>query len=96
MAIIGNFTKQNGAFTGSLETLTVKAKINITPVEKSGEKAPDFRVYAGSAEIGAAWSSTSKEGKSYLSVKLDDPSFPAPILSRLVEMEKGHALVWTR
>ena len=96
MAIIGNFTKQNGAFTGSLETLTVKTKINITPVEKSGEKAPDFRVYAGNAEIGAAWSATSKEGKAYLSVKLDDPSFTKPILARLVETEQGHALVWTR
>ena len=96
MAIIGNFTKQDGVFTGSLATLTVKAKVSIAPVEKSGEKAPDFRVYAGNAEIGAAWSATSKEGKSYLSVKLDDPSFPAPILSRLVEMEKGYALVWTR
>jgi uncharacterized protein (DUF736 family) len=97
MAIIGTFTKQdNGAFAGSLATLTVKAKVSIAPVEKSGEKAPDFRVYAGNAEIGAAWSQTSKEGKAYLSVKLDDPSFPAPILSRLVETEKGHSLVWTR
>lgn len=97
MAIIGTFTKQDGgAFSGSLATLTVKAKVTIAPVEKSGEKAPDFRIYAGTAEIGAAWSATSKEGKPYLSVKLDDPSFPAPILCRLVETEKGHALVWTR
>ena len=97
MAIIGTFTKQDGGgFSGSLATLTVKAKISITPIEKSGEKAPDFRVYAGTAEIGAAWSTTSKEGKPYLSVKLDDPSFPAPILSRLVETENGHVLVWNR
>jgi len=96
MAIIGTFTKQDDAFAGSLTTLTVKAKVTISPIEKSGEKAPDFRVYAGNAEIGAAWSATSKEGKAYLSVKLDDPSFPAPILARMVEMEKGHALVWTR
>ena len=96
MAIIGNFTKQDGAFAGSITTLTLKAKVSISPVEKTGEKAPDFRVYAGTTEIGAAWSATSKEGNAYLSVKLDEPSFPAPILCRLVEIDKGHALVWTR
>jgi uncharacterized protein (DUF736 family) len=96
MATIGTFTKQDGSFTGLLATLTVKAKVTISPIAKTGEKAPDFRVYAGNAEIGAAWSATSKEGKAYLSVKLDDPSFAAPILGRLVETDKGHALVWTR
>jgi len=96
MATIGTFTKQDGSFVGSLATLTVKTKVTISPIDKTGENAPDYRVYAANAEIGAAWSATSKEGKSYLSVKLDDPSFTAPILARLVEMEKGHALVWTR
>ena len=96
MAIIGTFTKQDNGYQGSISTLTVKAKISITPVEKTGDKAPDFRVYAANADIGAAWSATSKEGKDYLSVKLDDPSFPAAILCRLVSTDKGHSLVWTR
>jgi uncharacterized protein (DUF736 family) len=96
MATIGTFTKQDGSFAGSLTTLTVKSKVTISPIEKTSEKAPDFRVYGGNAEIGAAWSATSKDGKAYLSVKLDDPSFTKPILARLVEMDKGHALVWTR
>jgi uncharacterized protein (DUF736 family) len=96
MATIGTFTKQDGSFVGSLTTLTVKSKVTISPIDKTSEKAPDFRVYGGNAEIGAAWSATSKEGKAYLSVKLDDPSFTKPILARLVEMDKGHALVWTR
>lgn len=97
MANLGTFTKQDGgAFIGTLATLTVRAKVTINPINKTGEKAPDYRVYCGTAEIGAAWSMTSKEGKAYLSVKLDDPSFPAPILARLVEMDTDHALVWTR
>ena len=96
MATIGTFTKQDGSFVGSLTTLTVKSKVTISPIDKTSEKAPDFRVYGGNAEIGAAWSATSKEGKAYLSVKLDDPSFATPILARLVEMDKGHSLVWTR
>ncbi|MNE94905.1 hypothetical protein D3C80_1929240 [compost metagenome] len=33
---------------------------------------------------------------SYLSVKLDDPSFPAPIYASLVEVDGGHSLIWSR
>lgn len=96
MAIIGTFTQADNGFQGALATLTLKAKVTFTRIEKTGEKAPDFRVYAGTAEIGAAWSSTSKDNKPYLSVKIDDPSFSAAILCRLVETDKGHALVWNR
>ena len=56
MATIGTFTKQDGSFVGSLATLTVKTKVTISPIDKMGEKAPDYRVYAANAEIGAAWS----------------------------------------
>ena len=96
MAIIGTFTKSDTGFQGTLATLTLKAKLSFTRTEKSGEKSPDYRVYAGTAEIGAAWSGKSKDDKPYLSVKLDDPSFSAPILARLVETEKGFALIWIR
>jgi len=96
MAIIGNFTKKEGGYQGTLATLAVKAKLSFAPVAKTGEKSPDFRIHAGTAEIGAAWSMTSKDGKPYLSVKLDDPSFPAPILARLIETDQGFALIWNR
>ena len=96
MAIIGTFTKNDTGYQGNLATLTLKAKLTITAIDKTGEKAPDFRVYAGNTEVGAAWSSTSKEGKPYLSVKIDDPSFSAAILARLIENDKGFALVWNR
>jgi hypothetical protein len=39
-------------------------------------------VLAGNIEIGAAWKRTSKENTVYHSVKLDDPSFPAPIFAQ--------------
>jgi uncharacterized protein (DUF736 family) len=96
MAIIGNFTKQDNAYLGTIATLSVTAKTTITPVEKKGEQSPDFRVLAGKAEIGAAWKATSKAGSSYISVKLDDPSFSAPIFCRLTETDKGHSLIWSR
>lgn len=96
MAIIGNFTKQDNAYQGTISTLSLSAKATITAVEKTGEQSPDFRVFANKSEIGAGWSTTSKAGNAYISVKLDDPSFAAPIFCRLVESDKGHALIWTR
>ena len=50
-------------------------------------------------ELGAAWQKHSDQsGRDYLSVKLDDPSFPAPIYATLVEVEgeDGLSLIWSR
>jgi uncharacterized protein (DUF736 family) len=96
MTIIGTFTKQDTSYEGAIATLTLNAKVAITAIEKTSEHAPDFRVFAGKAEIGAAWSTKSKAGKAYLSVKLDDPSFAAALQCRLIETEKGYSLVWSR
>ena len=76
---------------------TLKAKVKIVRVQKDSEKAPDARVYAGTTELGAAWSKTSREDRSYMSVKLDDPSFSGPIFANLVESEEGaFSLIWSR
>ena len=45
------------------------------------------------------WKKKSQDtGREYHSVKLDDPSFPAPIYATLVEVEgeEGHSLIWSR
>jgi uncharacterized protein (DUF736 family) len=52
MSTIGTFTKTGTDFTGTLKTLTLNVKMSIRHVEKSNEKAPDFRVYAGAVELG--------------------------------------------
>ena len=39
MATIGTFTKTNDGFTGTIQTVGLKAKVAITPVEKRGENA---------------------------------------------------------
>ncbi|ETI64979.1 hypothetical protein C100_04390 [Sphingobium sp. C100] len=100
MAIIGTFTAQDSRLTGKLETLTLSQPAQIRAVEKDNDKAPDFRIYAGKSEfeVGAAWKKTSREGRDYLSVKLDDPSFPAPIYGSLVETDEAgkHQLIWSR
>ena len=98
MATIGTFTKSGDTFSGSVKTLNINAKTTIKTAEKTSDKAPDYRVFAGSVEFGAAWKKTSGEGRDYLSVKLDDPSFPAPIYATLIEGEDAGSfgLIWSR
>jgi len=97
MATIGIFTKSSGGFNGTIQTIGLKAKVAITPVEKRGDTAPDFRVFVGKVEIGAGWARTSKgTGRDFVSVKLDDPSFAAPIYANLIEREGQHELIWSR
>jgi uncharacterized protein (DUF736 family) len=83
------------AFTGTVRTLTTNVKVRIAPAEKTSDNAPDYRVYAGNFELGAAWKKTSRAERPYLSVTLGDPSFPATLYARLVEGEDGtHNLIW--
>lgn len=99
MAQIGTFTKdESGVFSGNIRTLTLNVKATIRPAQKDNEKAPDYRVYAGAIEIGAAWSKAAREsGAEYLSMKLDDPSLPAPIYGSLVQGDDGeNKLIWSR
>ncbi len=98
MATIGIFTRSSDSFIGAVTTLSINAKTTIKPTEKASDKAPDFRIFQGSVEFGAAWKKTSGEGRDYLLVKLDDPSFPAPIYATLVEAEEpgSYALIWSR
>ncbi len=98
MATIGTFVAhENGSLTGAINTLTINVKsVQFRPVDKTSDKSPDFRIYAGKAELGAAWKKTSKDEKDYLSVKLDDPSFAAAINVALVDIDGVQTLVWSR
>ncbi len=97
MATIGTFTAQGDGYTGSIKTLTLNVRAAVLrPNEKSDDKAPDFRIFSGQTEFGAAWKRKSQQDRDYLSVKLDDPSFPAPIYASLVEVEGGLSLIWSR
>ncbi|WP_117196424.1 DUF736 domain-containing protein [Rhizobium terrae] len=99
MAQIGTFTRdETGAYTGAIKTLTLNVKASIKPCDRDNERAPDFRVTAGGVEFGAGWSRTAREtGAEYLLLKLDDPSFTAPVYASLVQDDKGeHKLIWSR
>ena len=99
MSTIGTFTRTSDGFTGAVKTLTLNVKAKLVPAGKDHDKGPDYRIFAGPIEFGAAWKKAAKEsGREYLSLKLDDPSFPAPIYASLVEAEDGQSfnLIWSR
>ncbi|EZP82480.1 hypothetical protein BV97_01977 [Novosphingobium resinovorum] len=99
MAKIGSFKKVSGEFRGQITTLTLQIKsVRIVADEEASGDAPSHRVYIGdAAEVGAAWSKRTSDKRPYLSLKLDDPSFVAPVYARLFEGQDGEFdLVWTR
>ena len=100
MATIGSFKKVGNNFQGEIVTLSLQKK-GVRIVAESNpanDKAPSHRVFVGPVEIGAAWSKRSEEGRDYLSLKLDDPSFTAPIYANLFDDEagEGYTLLWSR
>ena len=100
MANIGSFKKVGGELQGEIVTLSVQAKgVRIVPeTNRANDNAPSHRVFVSRIEIGAAWAKRSNEGRDYLSVKLDDPSFNAPIYANLFDDEdgEGYSLIWSR
>ena len=101
MATSGTFKKTvSNEFTGEIVTLSVQAKgVRIVPdTRATGENAPSHRVLVGRAEIGAAWTKRSNEGRDYLGLKLDDPSFNSPIYANLFDDEDAdtYSLIWSR
>ena len=100
MATIGIFTPaQDGFLHGSIRTLTLDTPAQLEPVNSDRVGAPAYRLYAGEIELGAAWAKTAKEsGRAYHQIRLDDPSFPAPIFANLIEdIDTGvFSLIWSR
>ena len=100
MANIGSFKKSGNEFQGEIVTLSVQTKnVRIVPeTSRTSDNAPSHRVLVGRIEIGAGWSKRSNEGRDYISVKLDDPSFNVPIYANLFGDEggDGFTLIWSR
>lgn len=100
MATIGTFKKSGDEYTGEIVTLSVQARgVRIVPeANRSSDNAPSHRVMVGRAEIGAAWAKRSNDNRGYLGLKLDDPSFNAPIYANLFDDEGGetYSLIWSR
>lgn len=99
MATIGHFTKQeNGSFVGTIQTLSFSTRATFEALTKRNDKSPDYRITVSLSDLGAAWKRTGDNGDEHFSVRLDDPSFTAPINCRLVKtgIEHGYSLIWER
>ena len=100
MATIGTFKRSGNTYTGTVNTLAVQAKnVRIVPEEnRTNDNAPTHRVFVGTVEVGAAWAKRSNDQRDYLGLKLDDPSFTAPIYANLFDDEGGdtYSLIWSR
>ena len=100
MPIIGTFSAAQDGYAGTIKTMTLTARMRFVANDrKAGDGAPDFRIFADSTEIGAAWRKT-KQGseETYLRVKLDDPALPQPIWGALLEANEDGVvpLIWSR
>ena len=107
MPVIGQFMRENDGFIGHLTTLSLHQDIIIVAADPSeAENAPDYRVHVldtmsneTGAEIGAGWKRTGEKAGEYLSVLLDDPTFPHPIRANLFRDDDAGAswsLHWSR
>lgn len=98
MQIIGSATKTGDTYTGTLRTMNHTVKFRLTPYAGGSEQAPDYRVYAGAAEIGGGWKKTSSTGQDFISIKLDDPGLANPIFASLYPADEPDTfnLLWSR
>lgn len=96
MAVIGKFKAAGPGFEGRIETFLEVLEVRIEPASGGAQAAPDYRVFRGDAEIGAAWNRQTKAKRRYLAIILDDPSLARPIDCRLVQIEGAWSLMWSR
>lgn len=106
MNIIGNFTKDGENYKGTIQTLPFTGPVTLEAVkEKITEDTPDYRMFSvaargrGRVQVAAAWNARAvTSGKEYINVTIDEPSFPAPIYCRLIQLEghEGYSLIWSR
>ena len=94
MATIGTFTSNGNGFTGTVKTLALDTvRRRSFRVERTSEKAPTSASSPATSNWAPPGRRPSKDtGRDYLSVKLDDPSFPAPIYATLIEVEGEEGL----
>lgn len=100
MAKIGTFRKSGDTYAGSIITFALQARdVRIVPASEAptGDQ-PTHRVLANGAELGTGWTRQTQAGGTYLRLKLDDPSFAAPLFANLVEddIENRFKLIWSR
>ena len=72
MPAIGYVRRTDTGFEGQIKTLSIQAAISIVRNKsKTADSQPDYKVFTGSVEIGAAWIRTARSsGAPYVSLSL--------------------------
>ena len=103
MTAIGYVNKQDdGRYTGSIRTISIRADVEIIPnVNKTADAQPDYRVMTQGIEIGAGWTKKGEtSGKEYVSLALAAPEFgPRKLYANLgraagQDDDSLYALIW--
>jgi uncharacterized protein (DUF736 family) len=56
MPVIGTFSAVKDGYAGTIRTLTLSVKVQLVANDRNeADGTPDFRIMAGTVEIGAAW-----------------------------------------
>jgi uncharacterized protein (DUF736 family) len=83
MATIGTFAEKDRKLIGKIQTLSINALLTFLP--NQNKPSPDVPAYAVFT------------GRTYYSVRLDDPTFAVPFIANLVaQNEGGFAPIWSR
>lgn len=89
MSAIGTLRPNGNRLEGQITTLQFSGPLFLEPnPRKRSDREPSHDAFTSNADgelvrIGAAWTkavtAAGREGEEYLSITLDDPSFPAPL-----------------
>jgi uncharacterized protein (DUF736 family) len=84
------FTEKDCKLFGKIQTLSIDISLTFLPNEnQSGPDVAVYRMFAGRTEVGAAREKTYEStGRTYSSVRFNDPAFAARFLASLVEQEE--------
>jgi len=104
MSLIGQFSRTRTGYAGRIRTLAIDIDVVLVPAEHSdADNAPDYRIHLGSdedgAEVGAGWKRTGDKAGNYVSLQIDDPTFPQPIRANLFQSaddKSAWGLHWNR
>jgi uncharacterized protein (DUF736 family) len=102
MPAIGYVTRQSdGSFKGSLKTLSVNVDIIIVPNRGKTGDQPDYRVLAGSVELGGGWIRTGEVSqREYVRLAMSAPELGRNTLYANLgraagqDDEDAYALIW--
>ena len=96
--IIGKFTQNETGFIGNIRTLTLSNEVALVANDKKSKpEQPDYNVFSGDIEIGAAWHRTSNDAENYISITIDDPSFSTQLYLSIIKLDEAEQLlVWSR